>query len=89
MKLGSRRTIVGAMGTMVVCLLGIPLSGGQAAPEQRVRVARPHLEPQPGALQQLGQALREDAPGALWRAAEEKQKNPQRPRRARKASPSR
>ncbi len=39
MKLGSRRTIVGAMGTMVVCLLSAASAGGQAVQEQRPPLA--------------------------------------------------
>jgi photosynthetic reaction center cytochrome c subunit len=35
MKLGWRRTIVGAMGTAVVCLLCVALVSGQAGPEQK------------------------------------------------------
>jgi photosynthetic reaction center cytochrome c subunit len=39
MKLGSRRTILGAIRTTVVCVLGIALARGQAGPEQRPPMA--------------------------------------------------
>lgn len=35
MKLGSRRTILGASATAVVCLAGVVLAAGQAQPEQK------------------------------------------------------
>jgi photosynthetic reaction center cytochrome c subunit len=39
MKFGSRRTILGAMGTTAVCLLGVALAAGQTGPEQRPLMA--------------------------------------------------
>jgi photosynthetic reaction center cytochrome c subunit len=39
MRLGSRRTIVSALGTAVVCLLGIALARGQAGPEEKAPLA--------------------------------------------------
>jgi photosynthetic reaction center cytochrome c subunit len=39
MKLGSRRLIVGAVGTTALCVLGAALAGGQAAPAQKPLMA--------------------------------------------------
>ena len=39
MKLGSRRTILGATGTTVVWLVGVALAGSQAGPEQKPPMA--------------------------------------------------
>ena len=39
MKLGSSRTILGALATTVLCLLGVALAHGQAGPEQKQPMA--------------------------------------------------
>ena len=39
MELGSTRTILDALGTALVCLLGVTLVHGQAGPEQRPLMA--------------------------------------------------
>ena len=39
MKLGSRQSTLAAAGTVLVCLLSVPLARGQAGPEQRPQMA--------------------------------------------------